>query len=73
MDLNRRHLIGATASGIAGAMAVSPDAAHATQLTSAIGRDVTQYGVRPGSPCHCWTRTCTYWLRNRGILQAAPK
>ena len=50
MDLNRRHLIGATASGIAGAMAVSPDAAHATQLTSAIGRDVTQYGVRPGTP-----------------------
>jgi len=50
MDVNRRHLIGASAAGIAGALAVSPDAARAAPLTSALGRDVTQYGVRPGSP-----------------------
>ncbi len=50
MDLNRRHLIGATAAGVAGAIAVSPEAARATQLAFALGRDVTQYGVRPGSP-----------------------
>jgi uncharacterized secreted repeat protein (TIGR03808 family) len=50
MDLNRRHLIGASAAGVAGAFAASPEAARATQLTSALGRDATQYGVRPGSP-----------------------
>jgi uncharacterized secreted repeat protein (TIGR03808 family) len=50
MDVNRRHLIGASAAGIAGALAVSQDAARAAPLTSALGRDVTQYGVRPGSP-----------------------
>ena len=50
MDLNRRHLIGATAAGVAGAMAASPEPARASQLTSALGRDATQYGVRPGSP-----------------------
>jgi uncharacterized secreted repeat protein (TIGR03808 family) len=50
MDLNRRHLIGASATGIAGALAMSPDAARAAPLTSALGRDATQYGVRPGSP-----------------------
>src|SRR6202171_1015519 len=49
MDLNRRHLIGASATGIAGALAMSPDAARAAPLTSALGRDATQYGVRPGS------------------------
>ncbi|WP_213736689.1 TIGR03808 family TAT-translocated repetitive protein [Bradyrhizobium sp. dw_411] len=48
MDVNRRHLIGASAAGVAGAM--SPDAARAAPPTSALGRDVTQYGVRPGSP-----------------------
>jgi uncharacterized secreted repeat protein (TIGR03808 family) len=47
MDVNRRHLIGACA---AGALAMSADAARAAPLTSALGRDVTQYGVRPGSP-----------------------
>src|SRR5712675_3215516 len=47
MDVNRRHLIGASA--VAGALAMSPDAARAAPLTSAIGRDATQYGVRPGS------------------------
>ena len=50
MDLNRRHLIGASAAGAAGALAMSPDAARATPLTSVLGRDITQYGVRPGSP-----------------------
>src|SRR5271170_6084248 len=50
MDVNRRHLIGASAAGIAGAVATSPDAARAAPLTSALGRDITQYGVRPGSP-----------------------
>jgi uncharacterized secreted repeat protein (TIGR03808 family) len=50
MDLNRRHLIGASAAGFAGAFAASPEAARAAQLTSALGRDATQYGVRPGSP-----------------------
>ena len=50
MDVNRRHLIGASAAGVAGALAVAPDAARAAPLTSAMGRDATQYGVRPGSP-----------------------
>lgn len=49
MDVNRRHLIGASA-GIAGALAMSPDTARAAPPTSALGRDATQYGVRPGSP-----------------------
>jgi uncharacterized secreted repeat protein (TIGR03808 family) len=50
MDVNRRHLIGASAAGVAGALAMSPDGARAAPLTSTLGRDVTQYGVRPGSP-----------------------
>ena len=50
MDVNRRHLIGASAAGVAGALAMSPDAARAAPLTSSLGRDATQYGVRPGSP-----------------------
>jgi uncharacterized secreted repeat protein (TIGR03808 family) len=50
MDISRRHLIGASAAGAAGALAMSPDAARAAQLTSTLGRDATQYGVRPGSP-----------------------
>src|SRR2546421_3237022 len=50
MDMNRRHLIGASASGVAGALAMSPDVARAAPLTSVLGRDATQYGVRPGSP-----------------------
>jgi uncharacterized secreted repeat protein (TIGR03808 family) len=49
MDLNRRHLIGASVTGAAGALAMAPDAARAAPLTSALGRDATQYGVRPGS------------------------
>src|SRR5258708_11384355 len=50
MQVNRRHLMGASAAGVAGALAMSPDTARAAPLTSALGRDVTQYGVRPGSP-----------------------
>lgn len=50
MDVNRRHLIGASAAGVAGALAMSPDAARAAQSAGSLGRDVTQYGVRPGSP-----------------------
>ena len=50
MDVNRRHLIGASAAGAASAVAMSPDGARAAQLTSALGRDASQYGVRPGSP-----------------------
>src|SRR4051794_15856994 len=50
MHLNRRHLIGASAAGVAGALAIPSDAARAAPLTSTLGRDVTQYGVRPGSP-----------------------
>jgi uncharacterized secreted repeat protein (TIGR03808 family) len=50
MDVNRRHLIGATAAGMAGALVMLPDAARAAPLTSSLGRDATQYGVRPGSP-----------------------
>jgi len=50
MDVNRRHLIGASVSGAAGALAMSTDAARAAPLTSVLGRDATQYGVRPGSP-----------------------
>ena len=49
MDLNRRHLIGASTAGIAGALAMPTDAARAAPLTSLLGRDVTHYGVRPGS------------------------
>lgn len=50
MDVNRRHHIGASAAGVAGALAASTDAARAAPLTSALGRDAMQYGVRPGSP-----------------------
>jgi uncharacterized secreted repeat protein (TIGR03808 family) len=50
MDVNRRHLIGASAAGAVGAFALSPDAARGAPLTSTLGRDATQYGVRPGSP-----------------------
>ena len=27
------------------------------------------FGVRPGSPCFGWTRTCQDWLKTRGILK----
>src|SRR5690242_740940 len=50
MDLNRRHLLGASTAGMAGALALSPEGAKATPLASALGRDAMQFGVRPGSP-----------------------
>jgi uncharacterized secreted repeat protein (TIGR03808 family) len=50
MDVNRRHLIGASSAGVAGALAMPTAAARAVPLTSTLGRDVTQYGVHPGSP-----------------------
>lgn len=49
MDLNRRHLIGASTAGIAGALAMPANTARAAPLISLLGRDATQYGVRPGS------------------------
>jgi len=49
MDLDRRHLLGASAAGMAGALATA-DTARAAPLASTLGRDATQYGVRPGSP-----------------------
>jgi uncharacterized secreted repeat protein (TIGR03808 family) len=49
MNLNRRHLIGASAAGMGGAMAIV-DTARAAPLAAMLGRDATQYGVRPGSP-----------------------
>src|SRR5258708_17815749 len=48
MDVSRRHFIGVTAAG-AGALAM-PLPAAAAQPISALGRDATQYGLRPGSP-----------------------
>jgi uncharacterized secreted repeat protein (TIGR03808 family) len=50
MDVNRRHLIGAFAAGVAGALAMPSEPARAAPLASALGRDATQYGVRPGIP-----------------------
>jgi uncharacterized secreted repeat protein (TIGR03808 family) len=50
MDLNRRHLLTASAGSMAGALAATPASAHAATLAAALGRDATQYGVRPGSP-----------------------
>src|SRR3954464_9000544 len=49
MDVNRRHLMGASVAGVAGGLAMSPEPLRAAPLTSALGRDATQYGVRPGS------------------------
>src|ERR1700757_1319288 len=45
MDLNRRHLLSASVAGATGALAAPRDT-----LASSLGRDATQYGVRPGSP-----------------------
>ncbi len=51
MDISRRKLINATAAGAAaGALAAAPEPARAAPLTSTLGRDATQYGVRPNSP-----------------------
>ncbi len=50
MDINRRTLLGASAAGAAGALALPAEPARATPLISTLGRDATQYGVRPNSP-----------------------
>jgi uncharacterized secreted repeat protein (TIGR03808 family) len=50
MNVNRRHLLAGSAAGMAGAITVSPDTARAAQPIAALGRDASQYGVRPGSP-----------------------
>ena len=51
MDISRRSLINATAAGAAaGALAATPEPARAAPLTSTLGRDATQYDVRPNSP-----------------------
>jgi uncharacterized secreted repeat protein (TIGR03808 family) len=48
MPINRRHLVGLTAAS-AGALALS-SRVMAAQPISLLGRDATQYGLRPGSP-----------------------
>src|SRR5581483_3570097 len=48
MNVNRRHLVGATAAGATAMLVASPS--RAAQPVSAFGRDATQYGVRPNSP-----------------------
>ncbi len=51
MDISRRHLLNASAvSAAAGAIAGAPEPARAATLMSTLGRDATQYGVRPNSP-----------------------
>lgn len=50
MDINRRSILNVSAGAAAGALASAPNAATAAPLISALGRDATQYGVRPGSP-----------------------
>ena len=46
MNIDRRRIFGA-ATLAAGAMAVANEPARAAPLTSTLGRDATQYGVRP--------------------------
>jgi uncharacterized secreted repeat protein (TIGR03808 family) len=50
MNIGRRHILGASAAGVAGALAMPSDAARAAPLTSTFGRDAAHYGVRPNSP-----------------------
>ncbi|MGN6411080.1 MAG: TIGR03808 family TAT-translocated repetitive protein [Nitrobacter sp.] len=50
MDINRRHILEASAAGVAGALAMPSNASHAAALTSTLGRDATHYGVKPNSP-----------------------
>ncbi|MDZ4369045.1 MAG: TIGR03808 family TAT-translocated repetitive protein [Afipia sp.] len=50
MDISRRNLINATAAGAAAGTLTAPAPARAAPLTSTLGRDATQYGVRPNSP-----------------------
>ncbi len=48
MDLNRRNILGASAAGAAGLFAAR-DGARAAQSVAALGRDATQFGVRPNA------------------------
>jgi uncharacterized secreted repeat protein (TIGR03808 family) len=50
MDISRRHLLNATATGAAGTLAIAPQQARAAPPVSILGRDATHYGVRPNSP-----------------------
>jgi uncharacterized secreted repeat protein (TIGR03808 family) len=50
MNLIRRHLLKASVAGVAGAAGISAQAARGAPLTSMLGRDAAQYGIRPGSP-----------------------
>jgi uncharacterized secreted repeat protein (TIGR03808 family) len=50
MDLKRRDLLNASMAGLAAGAIVTPAAAQAAPLPSALGRDAAQYGVRPNSP-----------------------
>ncbi|WP_316230653.1 TIGR03808 family TAT-translocated repetitive protein [Bradyrhizobium sp. SZCCHNR1051] len=50
MDVNRRRILAGSAAGAAGALALPADVAQAAPLISALGRDATQYGVKPNSP-----------------------
>jgi uncharacterized secreted repeat protein (TIGR03808 family) len=52
MNLNRRNILGASATALAAgaSTATSPAPAGAAALMSSLGRDATQWGVRPGSP-----------------------
>ncbi|CCE09185.1 conserved exported hypothetical protein [Bradyrhizobium sp. STM 3843] len=50
MAVNRRSLLGASAAGAAGAFAQPAEPARAAPLISTLGRDATQYGVRPNHP-----------------------
>ncbi|CCD98596.1 TIGR03808 family TAT-translocated repetitive protein [Bradyrhizobium sp. STM 3809] len=50
MDVNRRNLLGASAAGAAGALALPTEPARAAPLIATLGRDATQYGVKPNSP-----------------------
>ncbi|MGJ5177321.1 TIGR03808 family TAT-translocated repetitive protein [Bradyrhizobium oligotrophicum] len=50
MDVNRRRILAGSAAGAAEALALPVDAARSAPLISTLGRDATQYGVRPNSP-----------------------
>ncbi|GEC14722.1 TIGR03808 family TAT-translocated repetitive protein [Nitrobacter winogradskyi] len=49
MDIDRRHILGASAAGIIGALAMPANALRAAALTSTLGRDAAHYGVRPNA------------------------
>ena len=50
MTIDRRHLLALSAAAAASATAAPAHAAPAPAPTSALGVDVTHFGVRPGSP-----------------------